>query len=228
MSLHVPMLIPRTANMPYFDGPYVNDFLQLIIQHGANSGITDCDDLVTYIVQYSSDHVKDIIRFMPEFDEEVTNKKWDNTKKMLIALYGSLDIPPKTNEEDLKDYCHANSICPEFVDKQAVDAYHRGFQKLAAPLMKNGLLTEKAKNFYFITGIPVSMKGNLTLKGKARRLRYWEPVLTAANEVSRVLGANPKTHNTHDNNQRALELSTTLTLLITEKRLYPLLSTGVV
>ena len=45
-----------------------------------------------------------------------------------------------------------------------------------------------------------TVKGNLTLKGEARRLRYWEPVLTAANEASRVLGANPKTHNTHNNN----------------------------
>ena len=73
-----------------------------------------------------------------------------------------------------------------------------------------------------------SVKGNLTPKGEVSRLRYWEPVLTAANEASRVLGANPKTHNAHNNNQCALELSTALTLLITEKGLYPLLSTGVV
>ena len=188
-SLRVPMPIPRTANAPYFDGPYVNDFLQLIIQHGANTGITDCDDLVTYIVQYSSDHVKDIICFMPEFDEEVTNKKWDDAKKMLVALYGSLDIPPKTNEEDLKDYCRANSICPEFADKQAVDAYHRGFQKLAAPLMKNGLLTEKAKNFYFITGIPVLMKEWFYQQvPEPKRKRMDPPTITQSRSEERRVG----------------------------------------
>ena len=157
-NLQVPMPIPRMANAPYFDGRYINDFLQLIVQHGSTAGTTDLDTLVTYILQYSSDDVKDTIRYMPEFDDDVAGKKWDDAKKMLIVLYGSLDTPKKTHEEELKDYCKVSSQKPEFADKKAVNAYNRGFQKLAAPLVKNALITEKQKNFYFITGIPIVMK----------------------------------------------------------------------
>ncbi|KAJ7118332.1 hypothetical protein C8R44DRAFT_790584 [Mycena epipterygia] len=69
--LRVPMPIPGTQNAPYFNGKYLSDSLAIVVQHGANAGITDLDLLVPYILQYSSDRVKDYIRYSPEFDPDV-------------------------------------------------------------------------------------------------------------------------------------------------------------
>jgi hypothetical protein len=157
-TLRIPMPIPRTANAPYFNGTYVTDFLSLVTQHATNAGITDFDNVVSYIYQYSSDEVKDIIRYMPEFDPDVTNKTWNNAKTALVALFGSTDEPPKVNEDHLKKYCRESSERPAFASKQEVDKYNQGFQKLAAPLLKQGVITEKQRDYYFITGIPSAIR----------------------------------------------------------------------
>ncbi|KAJ6553427.1 hypothetical protein B0H19DRAFT_1156414 [Mycena capillaripes] len=61
MRLLVPMPIPRTPGAPYFDERGVGSFLNLILQHGSNAGINDADQLVSFIVRYSSDRVREII-----------------------------------------------------------------------------------------------------------------------------------------------------------------------
>lgn len=62
MHLLVPMLISRTPGAPYFDERGVHNFLALILQHGSRAGITNTDELVTFIVRYSSDRVCGVIR----------------------------------------------------------------------------------------------------------------------------------------------------------------------
>ncbi|KAF7354482.1 hypothetical protein MVEN_01137400 [Mycena venus] len=134
--LRVPMPIPRTTNAPYFNGKYLADFLTILAQHGANAGITDLDDLVPYIVQYSSDEVKDLIRYMTEFDPDESGKTWSAAKVQLRLLYGQADEPPSYTEEMLQDFCQKQSAKSPFKNKKQIETYHKDFMHLGGPLVK--------------------------------------------------------------------------------------------
>ena len=71
-----PMPIPGTPNAPLYKGEFTRDFLDALVDHGRNAGITNKDNLVDYIVRYSDSVVKLQIRFLPEFDRDVTTKTW--------------------------------------------------------------------------------------------------------------------------------------------------------
>jgi hypothetical protein len=73
MQLLIPMPVPRTSTAPYFDERGVRAYLSLILQHGVNTGITDPDLLVSFIVRYSSDRVRAVIQWMPELDKDTPN-----------------------------------------------------------------------------------------------------------------------------------------------------------
>jgi hypothetical protein len=46
-----------------------------------NAGIADKDQLISFILNYSTESVRKLIRFMPEFDPKVTGKTWEKAKK---------------------------------------------------------------------------------------------------------------------------------------------------
>ena len=170
------MPIPGTETAPLFDGDNVRDFLQLLIELGASAGIANHNELVPYILRYSVDEVKRVIRYLPEFDRDVPNKEWSKATEMLISIYGSADEPEIPTEEDLKEYCRANHAKPAFADKRAVNEYHRGFLCIAAPLVKYGLLTTKQQDYYFVTGIPASIRASfLQQVPKAKQKRSNPP-----------------------------------------------------
>ncbi|KAJ7483025.1 hypothetical protein B0H11DRAFT_1651157, partial [Mycena galericulata] len=152
------MPIPRTPNAPHFNGKYVTDFLNLITQHGSNAGITDLDDLVPYIVQYSSDRVKDLIRYVPEFDPDTKNKTWYAASKMLLLLYGQAEEVPEYSEAMLRDFCREKSAKSPYTSKKEIENYHQEFMQIAAPLKKKLKISDHECNFYFISGIPTEMK----------------------------------------------------------------------
>lgn len=156
--LQVPMPIPRTPNAPYFNGKYITDFLTVLIQHGANAGITDMNLLVLYILQYSSDEVKDLIRYMPEFDPDATGKTYNKAKDALMLLYGQADEPPNYTESMLRDFCRDQSAKSPFKDKKQIETYIQEFMKVAGPLIKMLKITEQQRDYYFISGIPSSIK----------------------------------------------------------------------
>ncbi|KAJ7244539.1 hypothetical protein C8J57DRAFT_1525011 [Mycena rebaudengoi] len=156
--LLVPMPIPRTPQAPHFNGKYVTDFLTLITQHGVNAGISNKDELVPYIVQYSSDQVKDLIRYLPQFDPDETGKTWVKAKEELTLLYGHAEETPDYSEQVLRDYCQEQSAKSPFSNKLEVETYYRGFALIAGPLIKKSQITEVQRNFYFIAGLPKRMK----------------------------------------------------------------------
>ncbi|KAJ7429332.1 hypothetical protein FB451DRAFT_1519524 [Mycena latifolia] len=156
--LQVPMPIPRTPNAPYFNGKYVTDFLTVLVQHGANAGITDMDALVPYILQYSSDEVKDLIRYLEEFDPEAPNKSWTAAKESLLLLYGQAEEPPNYSESMLREFCRERSAKSPFKDKKEIEAYHQEFMKIAGPLVKKAKITTKQRDYYFVCGIASSIK----------------------------------------------------------------------
>ena len=85
------MPVPGTDRAPLFTGDSVRHFLQVLIELGANVGIPNRNDLVPYILRYSSNEVKSIIQYLPEFDRDIPNKKWSLAEATLILIYGSSD-----------------------------------------------------------------------------------------------------------------------------------------
>lgn len=157
-NLRVPMPIPRTQNALFFNGRYIDDFLSRIVQHGAMAGITNADELVTYIVDYSSDMVKDLIINMDEFDPDSMTKTWNAAKEALKTLYSSSDLPKEYTEEELKEFCHDRSIKYSFSKLSDVDDYLRAYVGIAASLKKRKVITDKEYDLYFIHGLPHSIK----------------------------------------------------------------------
>ncbi|KAJ3871212.1 hypothetical protein F5051DRAFT_341238 [Lentinula edodes] len=153
------MPIPRTANAPFFNGRYIDDFLNRIVQHANQAGETDLDSMVKYILDYSSDKVKDTIIYMDEFDvDKAQTLKWINAKAALYNLYGSTDKPKEYSEEELKEFCKQSSAKSNFVKLSEVESYLRDFVAIASSLKKRGLITEKRYDYYFLLGLPHSMK----------------------------------------------------------------------
>ncbi|KAJ7075388.1 hypothetical protein B0H15DRAFT_791897 [Mycena belliarum] len=176
--LQVPMPSSRSTGAPRFDGKEVTSFLTSIVQHGANAGITDADDLVPYIVQYSTDDVRTLIRYMPEFDPEVVGKTWNAAKSQLMLLYGHSERVPDYTESMLKDYCEKQSAKPSYSNMSDIEAYYRGFSKIAVPLIKKARITGKERDFYFISGVPKILKDwFLTQVPEAKRKRSNPPTV---------------------------------------------------
>ncbi|KAJ4476442.1 hypothetical protein C8J55DRAFT_431328 [Lentinula edodes] len=151
------MPIARTQNAPFFNGRYIEDFLGRVKQHGANAGIVNEDELVKYIVEYSSDKVKDLILYMDEFDAD-TKVTWKAAKEALITLYGSSDKPKEYTEEELKEFCRERSAKPSFSKASDIEDYLRAFVAIAASLKKRTVISEKEYNLYFVRGLPRVLK----------------------------------------------------------------------
>ncbi|KAJ7705641.1 hypothetical protein B0H16DRAFT_1901798 [Mycena metata] len=154
----VPMPIPRTPHAPYFDEREVRHFLHLILQNGSNAGIIDADELVTFIVRYSSDRVREIIRYIPELDDDTPNRTWSAAEQQMLLLYGSSDEERRSTERELIEYCRIQSAKSPYRTKIEVEQYLRGFQFIAAPLLKQREITTAQCDFYFVSGISSSIK----------------------------------------------------------------------
>lgn len=158
-NLQVFMPIPRTTNAPFFNGRYIDDFLNRITLHASQAGETDLDSMVKYIVEYSSDQVKDMIINMDEFDvDRPQNLKWGDAKQALHSLYGSTDKPKEHSEEELKEFCRQQSAKSSFSKLSEVESYLHDFVGIAASLKKRGMITAKRYDYYFVLGLPHSMK----------------------------------------------------------------------
>ncbi|KAJ7601790.1 hypothetical protein DFH06DRAFT_1352076 [Mycena polygramma] len=158
IRLLVPMPIPRTQNAPYFDERGVRDFLALILQHGSNAGVTDADALVTFIVRYSSDRVREVIQYIPELDDDTPNRTWAAAREQMLLLYGSFDEERRVCEQDLIEFCRTQSAKSPYRTKLEIEQYLRSFQLIAAPLLKQRDITVKQRDYYFVSGIPGAIK----------------------------------------------------------------------
>ncbi|KAE9401200.1 hypothetical protein BT96DRAFT_992253 [Gymnopus androsaceus JB14] len=85
-NLQVPMPIPCTTKTQFFNGQYIEDFLNQIVLHASQAGETDLDKMVKYLMDYSSNQVKDIIIYMDEFDlDKLATLKWKSAKDSCIV-----------------------------------------------------------------------------------------------------------------------------------------------
>jgi hypothetical protein len=182
--LAVPMPIPGTKDAPVFSGTYPTDFLLRLELHAAAAAIDDKNKLVDYIYHYSSDKVKEYLRFLPEFDIELPNKTWDVAKKMLLALYGSTDVSTQVTEESLAEFVRLHAAEGSFRSKKDVESYYLRFSRLSAPLLKNGDITSKNAQLKFVKGIPKSIREwFLTEIAEENRTSVNPPTIADAYEV---------------------------------------------
>ncbi|KAJ3816580.1 hypothetical protein F5880DRAFT_231759, partial [Lentinula raphanica] len=186
-NLRVPMPIPRTPSAPLFNGRYIDDFLEQIILHATQAGETDKNKMVKYIVSYSSDQVKDTIRFMDEFDLDNPAISWEAAKDALKSLYGSRDKPTEYTEEELKEFCKERSAKFSFSKLSDIENYYRDFIAIATSLKKKGTITEKEFNYYFVLGIPRSMKDwFLSAAPESKRTRDDPPTVAESLKILRT------------------------------------------
>ncbi|KAJ3749821.1 hypothetical protein EV360DRAFT_56727 [Lentinula raphanica] len=153
-ALIMPMPVPGMPDAPKFEGKDTREFLEQIEAHGMRAGITDPNRLVDYIVRYSSRSIKNDIRFMPEFDPEIEGKTWDEASKMLLQMFSAHEEPPEITMRDLEDSCILWSNEEPIMKRSDVDKYQRKFFSIAAPLLKQKMLTNELKGYYFLQGLP--------------------------------------------------------------------------
>ncbi|KAF9021315.1 hypothetical protein BDZ89DRAFT_1138066 [Hymenopellis radicata] len=140
-TLLVPMPIPGTVGAPRYNGRFTDDFLDIVSSHGSNAGISNKDALVDYILRYSSDEVKEQLRFLPEFDKDEAGRTWDKAVEVLKELYGGRDQPKKYTVEEFKIFVHQCAAKAPFASEEAVTDYYRDFY-----------------DNFFVEGVPTSLK----------------------------------------------------------------------
>ncbi|KAF9019078.1 hypothetical protein BDZ89DRAFT_1139591 [Hymenopellis radicata] len=142
---------------PKFEGSYARDYLQQILDHGAQSGLGP-DDVVDYIVRYCDPAYREQIRFRWEFDIDNPNRSWSDAAAEFIAVYGYKDEPPKMSIEELHVHLQQFASEPSFGTKEDVTSYYNSYRRLADPLRKDKTITDTQHNHYFILGIPSDLK----------------------------------------------------------------------
>jgi hypothetical protein len=152
------MPIPRTPNAPSFDERGVRAFLTLILQHGSCAGITDADELVSFIMRYSSYRVRAVIQYIPELDEDTPNRTWSAAEQQMLLLYGSSDEERRISEQELLEFCREQSAKSPYRSKSEAEQYLRSFQYIAAPLLRRQDITIVQRDYYFVSGIPIAIK----------------------------------------------------------------------
>ncbi|KAF7366212.1 hypothetical protein MVEN_00498400 [Mycena venus] len=75
-----------------------------------------------------------------------------------LLFYGSLDKDRRTSEQELIEFCRAQSAKSSYHDKLEIERYLRDFQFITTPLVKQGEITVQQRDFYFVSGIPTSLK----------------------------------------------------------------------
>ncbi|KIK52258.1 hypothetical protein GYMLUDRAFT_251397 [Collybiopsis luxurians FD-317 M1] len=137
----------------YFDGTCIKNFLKQLILHGARAGITDKDQLVDYIVEYSSADMQHVIHFQTEFNPDVSGKTWKDAEDMLVELYSAGNQPLKLTKHDIEDFCTVYSAKPRLVKKVDIDHYYQAFLAVSAPLHKEKVITDTKQQYYFVQGL---------------------------------------------------------------------------
>ncbi|KAJ3994436.1 hypothetical protein F5050DRAFT_1696149 [Lentinula boryana] len=178
------MPIPRTPSAPHFNGWYIEDFLQQIILHATAAGETDQNQMVKYIVMYSSDQVKETIRYMPFFNADNPNASWETAKEVLKRLYGTRDKPTEYTEEELKEFCRDCAAKSSFNKLEELEKYYRDFIAVATSLLSKEQITENKYSYYFVLGLPHSMKEwFLSAAPEGKRTRENPPTVTQSFDI---------------------------------------------
>ncbi|KAJ6474946.1 hypothetical protein C8R45DRAFT_834620 [Mycena sanguinolenta] len=182
MQAVIPLPIPRLADAPSFDGSNLTDFLSILKQHGHRAGLTD-DELAPYILQYCTEDVKRVVRYLPELGPTATS--WAEAEEELKGLYGSEDRPTRFSIDDLRSFCAETHAKQAFETKNDVEVYLRRFMEISGSIRQDGRLTDSETNLYFVTGLPFKTMGDVIAKVPAANRTTSNP--PAIKEVRRIL-----------------------------------------
>ncbi|KAJ7259778.1 hypothetical protein C8J57DRAFT_1072943 [Mycena rebaudengoi] len=184
MQAIIPLPIPRSADAPSFDGSNLTDFLSILKQHGHRAGLSD-DELAPYILQYCTEDVKRVVRYLPELSPNA--RSWADAEEELKGLYGSEDRPTRFSIDDLRSFCAETHAKQAFESKNDVEVYLRRFMEISGSIRQDGRLTESEADLYFVTGLPAKTMGEVIAKLPAANRTTSKP--PAIKEVRRILMA---------------------------------------
>lgn len=94
------MPAPGSSKAPKFVGIRPTYFLEQIKTLGRLAGIDDDDELVDWIVWYSSEEERRCFQYLPEFDPDVMGRLWYEAAKLLKYLYRSTEELPTVRRRD--------------------------------------------------------------------------------------------------------------------------------
>ncbi|KAE9383636.1 hypothetical protein BT96DRAFT_951159, partial [Gymnopus androsaceus JB14] len=193
------MPVPGMADAPKFTGTRPSAFLKQILAHGARAGISDKDQLVDYIVLYSSDEVVSNIQYLLDFNLEEAGKTWAAAEARLLRMYKSSEEVPIVRLKDLETFCRLGAKEPKFTRKSELEKYYNSFLKVAGPLLKNKTISSTDSNYYFVQGLPMKdLKYLMRVLPAANRLRASPPTMDAAYDLLETKLGNKTSLNTHD------------------------------
>lgn len=170
-SIITPMPVSGSSKAPKFVGIRPTYFLKQIKTLGRLAGLDNDDELVNWIIWYSSKEECCCFQYLPEFDPDVMGRSWYEAAKLLKYLYCSTEKLPMVRRHDLETFCKASSKAPKFSKKLQVDQYGSKFMAIVGPLMKERTLTKKEVEHLFVVGLP------------NKDLRYLMKVLPEAKRV---------------------------------------------
>ncbi|KAF8210878.1 hypothetical protein K438DRAFT_1959092 [Mycena galopus ATCC 62051] len=119
MQAVIPLLIPRLADAPSFDGLNLTDFL------------------APDILQYCTEDVKHVMRYLPELGPAVSS--WADAEEELKGLYGSEDRPIRFSIDDLRSFCAETHARQAFEMKNNVEIYLCRFMEILGSICQDGL-----------------------------------------------------------------------------------------
>lgn len=165
------MPAPGSSKAPKFIGQNPTFFLEQIKTLGHLAGIEDHDELINWIVWYSSDEQRRRIQYIPEFDPESYGRTWAEAERLLKYLYRSTEEVPTIRRRDLEAFCKASAKRPRFTKKSQLDSYGSDFMAIAGPLQKERAFTKTEIEHLFVVGLPEKDQKYL-MKTLPERYRY--------------------------------------------------------
>ncbi|KAF5364452.1 hypothetical protein D9758_010654 [Tetrapyrgos nigripes] len=154
----VPMPLSGSPDAPSFDGTEVSNFVDYLEQLARNAGIVNLDELIPYVLRYSSLEVGDAVRYEDAFVKGNDEYGWDNAKQTLLSIYAEYDTKPKITHQDLLDFCRHQNENGAIESSKDIDRYRIAYQKFANGLVVDGVISKNQRNYYFIAGLPSKVK----------------------------------------------------------------------
>ncbi|KAF5364981.1 hypothetical protein D9758_008170 [Tetrapyrgos nigripes] len=154
----MPMPLPGSADAPSFDGTEVSTFVDFLEQLARNAGILDLNDIIPYVLRYSTVEVRDAIRYEDPFVKGNDEYNWASAKETLLSIYSEYDTKPNVTHQDLLDFCRHHNEQGAIESSKDIDKYRIAFQKFANGLVVDGVIGKQQRNYYFIAGLPKVVK----------------------------------------------------------------------
>jgi hypothetical protein len=151
------MPIAGQPGAPFFDQTHVTDFLDSLELLATSVGL-NVDQLPRYVPYYSSQRVREFIRYAPEF----SGTDWTAARHYLCKSYESEDIDLIT-PQDLENFV-LHSKQQEMTSTRELSEYYVDFLRFSAQLRHFNLITDVQSRLAFFRGLSRSLQDYVVRK----------------------------------------------------------------